>query len=237
MRRVSSEVRQISLAGAWQGYCLKRSSVRHTLALSIREGGLQVHAPWHMPLSQIETFIGAKAHWVTQKLALCPQMAPPDWQDGMVLRWLGQLLTLRLDASVVRVRHEESVLRVPLRDSARVRSAVLAWYRKQALPLFAQRMERFMPLLPRPPVQLLLSSARTRWGSCTSGGVVRLNWRLLQASMEEIDYVLAHELAHLTHLNHSGQFWCELARLLPDYDRGRRTLRLQGTGYQQISRQ
>ena len=80
----------------------------------------------------------------------------------------------------------------------------------------------------RQPSGLQLSSARTRWGSCTAAGVIRLNWRLLQAPPAVLDYVMAHELAHLEHMNHSPAFWAETARLYPDWQTARRWLKQHG---------
>lgn len=232
-RRV--EARQLRLASETLAYCLKRSSVRRTLALTVRDGGLQVHAPWHMPLAQIELFISVKSGWVRQKLAACVPSILPIWQDGMLLCWSGQIVVLRLEDDISQISVVAGELKVPLQQAALVRQDVLKWYRQQALMVFKQRLQRFIPVLYRAPERLVLSSARSRWGSCTAPGVVRLNWRLVQASEEEIDYVLAHELAHLTHMDHSAHFWCEVARLLPDFVSAQQKLRAMGSRYQQIS--
>lgn len=79
------------------------------------------------------------------------------------------------------------------------------------------------------PSACLLSSARTRWGSCTSKGVIRLNWRLIQAPAAIVDYVIAHELAHLTHMNHSAAFWSETARIYPAWRAARQWLKTHGS--------
>jgi predicted metal-dependent hydrolase len=70
-----------------------------------------------------------------------------------------------------------------------------------------------------------LSSARTRWGSCGPDGAIRLNWRLVHFPQQIIDYVVAHELAHLRELNHSPRFWDTVGQLFPDFDRARQWLR------------
>jgi hypothetical protein len=74
-------------------------------------------------------------------------------------------------------------------------------------------------------------SARTRWGSCTSGGSIRLNWRLIKAPPSVIDYVVIHELAHLVELNHSPSFWQIVAQLCPDYAEQRALLKEQAAHY------
>jgi predicted metal-dependent hydrolase len=70
-----------------------------------------------------------------------------------------------------------------------------------------------------------LSNARTRWGSCHASGRVHLNWRLVQMPLHLIDYVVAHEVAHLLEMNHSQRFWRTVARMVPDYAARRRELR------------
>ena len=68
-------------------------------------------------------------------------------------------------------------------------------------------------------------SQRSRWGSCSATGRISLNWRLIQFPDSVVEYVLLHELAHLRHMNHSRQFWSEVARLCPDYRTARQWLR------------
>lgn len=233
----SSEVRQIVLQGASQQYNLKRSTARATLALTINGQGLVVHAPWSLPLLHIERFVLDKASWITEKLENCalPESAELDWRDGMALWYLGEKITLRAGAHTQTVSLAGNVLATPGLAPTDLKSAVLAWYQGLALDYFHARFEQFAPLLPRQPSRLKLSDARTRWGSCTRDGVVRMNWRLIQASNVEIDYVLAHELAHLRHMNHSAGFWQELARIYPDYHVPHKLLRVHGHRYYQVS--
>jgi predicted metal-dependent hydrolase len=76
--------------------------------------------------------------------------------------------------------------------------------------------------------RLSLSSAQTRWGSASSNGTIRLNWRLIHFPMSSIDYVVAHELAHLREMNHSPRFWDVVRSVLPDYEQLRGSLRGDG---------
>lgn len=78
------------------------------------------------------------------------------------------------------------------------------------------------------PRQLFLSSAKSRWGSCTALGDIRLNWRLMQAPPQVIDYVVIHELAHLAELNHSPRFWAIVAAACPDWKTHRLWLKQNG---------
>jgi len=95
----------------------------------------------------------------------------------------------------------------------------------QAKSLFVQRCQHFSALMGVQPKRLSLSAARTRWGSASSDGSVRLNWRLIHFAPELIDYVVVHELAHLREMNHSPRFWAEVARVMPDHEARRAQLK------------
>jgi predicted metal-dependent hydrolase len=98
-----------------------------------------------------------------------------------------------------------------------VHAAVVKWYRRHALNHFRSRVLHYSACLREPPPRVFLSSARTRWGSCNVDREVRLNWRLMQAAPPVIDYVVAHELAHLKELNHSTRFWRLVERVCPGF--------------------
>ena len=105
------------------------------------------------------------------------------------------------------------------------KKAIEDWYRKEAARLLADIVARWQSKVARgkPPARLLIRSQRRRWGSCSSDGSIRLNWRIIMAEPELIDYVVVHELAHLIVMNHSPQFWQQVERALPDYrDRSKR---------------
>jgi len=97
--------------------------------------------------------------------------------------------------------------------------------KRQARSLFAERLAHFERQHACVPVRWSLTSARTRWGSCSLGGHVRLNWRLIHCPVPVIDYVIAHELAHLEELNHGPRFWARVEVLYPDWRRARKVLR------------
>lgn len=90
-------------------------------------------------------------------------------------------------------------------------------------------MERLNHYAPRMGVsfkQLSLSSAKTRWGSCTSEGNIRLHWKLIHCDLHIIDYLVVHELAHLREMNHSARFWQIVANEIPDYAERRKALKV-----------
>lgn len=110
-------------------------------------------------------------------------------------------------------------------NAAQIRDAVQAWLMRDARRHFTARLDHFAPLLGVRWASLRLSSAQTRWGSAKTDGSIRLNWRLLHFGPAVIDYVVAHELAHLRVMDHSARFWDTVATVVPDYAQLRNHLR------------
>ena len=96
---------------------------------------------------------------------------------------------------------------------------------RQARELFAHRVQHFAGQLGVQVKRIALSSARTRWGSASADGSIRLHWRLMHFSHSVIDYVVAHELAHLREMNHSPRFWEVVRSVMPEFDAARDQLR------------
>jgi predicted metal-dependent hydrolase len=107
-------------------------------------------------------------------------------------------------------------------DAGRVLEKAL---RERARELFLARLAHYAALLGVAMPRLTLSAARTRWGSCSLKTGVRLNWRLIHFPLPVIDYVVAHELAHLREMNHSHRFWSIVEHLYPDYRAARDELK------------
>jgi predicted metal-dependent hydrolase len=147
---------------------------------------------------------------------------------------LGQVFTLKVVPEPARVGIQESNLIVGVTPSseAHVSRRVLEWLHDQALLCFEERVAYYRDLIgAKPAPKVFLSSARTRWGSCHSSGRIHLNWRLVQMPPHLIDYVVAHEVAHLLEMNHSHRFWRTVERLVPDYAARRKELRREGHRY------
>jgi predicted metal-dependent hydrolase len=113
----------------------------------------------------------------------------------------------------------------PAAEPAQVRDAVQSWLQRQARRVFEERCQHYAERLGVRVTRLALSSAATRWGSASADGSIRLNWRLVHFALPVIDYVVAHELAHLREMNHSPAFWSVVRSVIPEYERSRSTLR------------
>jgi predicted metal-dependent hydrolase len=216
-------------------YALRRSR-RRSIGFSIGESGLRVTAPHWVTMPQIEEALREKQRWIFTKLGEVRARRAPvrsDWRDGGHLPWLGGNVTLRLGDTCARPLVDSGALRLPLpadADHDRVRDSVCAFLQQEALARFTQRANELGARIGVLPSRIVLSSANTLWGSCTAQGVIRLNWRLIHFSPALIDYVIAHELAHLKELNHSRAFWDIVADILPGFESARRELRAHHPG-------
>lgn len=213
-------------------YLLKRSSARRTLALRVSDQGeIAVNAPLCLAQAEVDRFLLKHADWLWRRLETVRAQAF-HWRDGAELPWRGGSLILALyppgGRPAVRLEKDRLVCRA---ESERVEAVVRHWYQLQARTLLAERLAHHASRVGRPATPLRLSDARTRWGSLSPKGVVSLNWRLVKAAPEEVDYVVCHELAHFRQRNHSPAFWREVAALYPDYLSIRARLRANGRRY------
>jgi predicted metal-dependent hydrolase len=110
-------------------------------------------------------------------------------------------------------------------SAEQIRDAVQSWLQRQAKRVFEERCRHFAPRLGVQVTRLSLSSATTRWGSAGADGAIRLHWRLIHFALPTIDYVVAHELAHLRVMDHSPRFWDVVRSVIPDVERVRGALR------------
>lgn len=226
-------VHHITLHGQPLAYQLKRSA-RRSIGFVINDHGLTVTAPTWLPHEQVEHAIQKKQRWIRSRLADWQQRqhTPLTWTEGSILPFLGREVRLQLASplSAPMLDADHTILHLGLSAQAsqqHIRTQLQTWLRQQASHLFAERLEHYAKPLGMRPSAFALSSAKTRWGSCTSAGTIRLNWRLIHLPLPLIDYVVAHELAHLKEMNHSPRFWQTVAALYPSYEQARRTLKQQ----------
>jgi predicted metal-dependent hydrolase len=218
--------RRIAMANQIIVYRLHRVR-RRTIGFQINERGLTVRAPRSIAMREIEAAIVENQRWIFAKQlewrAWCERqrLSAIRFADGGTVQYLGKVKTLRLGAAVARSDAEIHLTLPDEASEADVRQALQAWLQAQARSVIGERVERFSERMQARFAGWRLSSARTQWGSCSHDGRVRLNWRLVHFPLPVIDYVIAHELAHLRELNHSPRFWREVARLLPGFEAAR----------------
>lgn len=226
---VATSREQVVVAGTTLNYTLKRSRRRRSITLTVDENGLRIGAPWRASAPRIESVIESHAQWITKKLAEWQARRPPPfvWTSGAELMLLGEPLVLQHDFSAAATVCDTMTLRVAVRDESaeELKRKAVEWLKVTAQRCFEERADSFSRVLDVRKPAIHLSSAKTRWGTCHPDGRVFINWRLVQAPLSLVDYVVVHELAHLREPNHSPRFWHWVAHVLPDYKERRRALR------------
>lgn len=210
-----------------------RHSARRSFALQVDHRGARVAVPHGTPLAAVERFVRGHGDWLLRKLdhrqrAMAATRFVPE--DGARFPLLGRTARVRTGVVGRSVRWcvgadgiEE--LHLPGAGSS---AAMLRALRNRAIAWFRGRVEEYCLRLGQSAPRVGLSSARTRWGSCSRHGGIRLNWRLVHLEPALIDYVVAHEVAHLLEMNHSPRFWSVVEGLYPNWQEARRQLRAQG---------
>ena len=242
--------RELVLDGRRTGFRLTRVR-RRSIGFVVDGQGLTVRAPKWVALRDIDDAVREKQGWILARLAeqrdRAARLAATRvvWAHGAQVDYLGRPLTIVLAANVEAPAGETALVpaaaaaegAVPPRlvvalprdaGAERIRDAVQSWLQREARRVFAERAAHFAERLGVRVGRLSLSSAATRWGSANANGSVRLHWRLIQHSLPIIDYVVAHELAHLREMNHSARFWEVVRSVVPDYEQARARLRQEG---------
>lgn len=235
--------REIRLDDHLVAYALKRAR-RRTIGFIVGLDGLVVKAPKWVGLGDIDTALRDKAGWIVRKLreqrerAQRLQAAKVDWRDGTTIPFLGEPAIVVLDPRTTGAELNSDAEALPgvarltlhvglphTASAEQIRDAVQSWLQRQARRVFEERVQLFTARLGVRVKRLSLSSAQTRWGSASADGSIRLNWRLIHFALPTIDYVVAHELAHLREMNHSPRFWDVVRSVLPDYEEARGALK------------
>ena len=235
--------RDVHLDGHLVAYEMRRAR-RRSIGFVIGPEGLTVSAPRWVGLREVDSALQDKRGWILRKLreqrerAVRLQSARVDWRDGTELPFLGDTVIVVLDARTTGAVLDHGadglpgvarrLLRIGLPHTAtpeQIRDAVQSWLQRQARRVFEERCAVFAARLNVRVRRMALSSAATRWGSANADGSIRLNWRLVHFGLPIIDYVVAHELAHLREMNHSPAFWDVVRSVLPDYEHSRVALR------------
>lgn len=222
-------------------YVLQRSR-RRSIGFVVDDIGLRVRAPAWVTLAKIDAAVIARSRWILEKLEQrdkrLQHLAVADslWKHYGHIPYMGIHIAFELQPSQKTITFDGALdapkkgdtLALALPDDVshqRIQDSVHAWLQQQARRWFNQRLDHFLAISGQSLHGWRLSSATTRWGSCSSAGRIMLNWRLIHFRHDIIDYVIAHEVAHLREMNHSKAFWQELQRLMPDFAPAKNELR------------
>jgi len=220
-------------------YVLRRSPGRSTVSIAVdRTSRVVVTAPSGVPMGRVDQVVLARARWIVERLRQRSEIPPPlpdrEFVTGETFLYLGRQYRLRVevDDDVRPLQLTGGWLRVAVptslgrtHRSGYVRAALIDWYKKRAVDRLPERVFAWAGRIGRSRPPIFISEPQRRWGSTTASGIVRLNWRTIQAPVPLLDYVILHELVHLVHRDHGRGFWAAMGRVMPDYDERKRRLR------------
>ncbi len=203
-------------------------SQRKTLAIEVRAGGVViVRAPKGTGKSRIAGFVREKSEWIRQakaRMAEVPALtAQQQFHPGAQIVYLGQLWQLRhceqVEKGLAFAEGDGFLLQKNRLDEAA--ELLKGFYRIQTRRLTSDYIDRHAPRWALTVSSLRITSAQTRWGSCSAKNGLNFSYRLAMLPLDVIEYVVVHELAHTRHHNHSAAFWSFVAQMLPGYQQKR----------------
>lgn len=220
-------------------YILKKSS-RKTVGITISQNGeIVISSPHRVSEAAIQDVLKKKSAWILQKLEKFESMNQKSayiFAQGGYLLFKGSEYKLNFvsspNAAKPKVAVEGKSLSLYYRDIDNVekmKDELKLWYVEQFKAAISERIPFFSKKLGVNPCKITIREQKTRWGSCSSKGNINLNWRLIMAPDQVLDYVVIHELCHLKQMNHSAAFWSLVAGSFPSYQLCRKWLKENGS--------
>lgn len=203
---------------------------RKTVALYIqKDGSLVVRAPFHIRNEEINQFVYKKRFWINQKRRLINERnrlrAQKEFVNGEGFLYLGEMYKLRIvnnDAPPLVFNGEFLFSKRYLTNA---REVFIQWYKERAKEKVTERVDLYTFRAEEKYNKINITNSQHRWGSCGSKGNLNFSWRLVMAPLKVIDYVVVHEITHLTEKNHAKKFWRKVKILSPDYELNRKWLK------------
>lgn len=203
-------------------------SRRRTIALVITpDAQLIVRAPLRASAALIDDMVREKSGWIRKQITMMkqrPRAVVHAYFEGEIFYFLGRPYPLHIvdDAGAAIERTDR--LCVPRTLLPDIENRLKRWYMVEAQKEIHARCMWFSMITGYTPVSIRITDARQRWGSCTHNGGINFSWRLVQAPLEIVDYVIIHEFVHLRQPDHSKKFWAKVKEIMPDYERRRKWL-------------
>lgn len=213
-------------------YTLHRSTKRKTIGVQIHfEHGLVVRVPSKLKIQFIEKFLKRKQKWIINKMDVVQRNTPDkvirDFSQGEKLLFLGseyEITHIPISGKRIKVNIVKNVFEICHPEDfnfqlngIKIKNMIKKWYKQEAEKVINERISFYKNKLSVKPLGIKIRSYKSRWGACRENGQITFNWKLVQAPIPIIDYVVVHELSHLVHLNHSKEYWDLVQKHSPDY--------------------
>jgi len=221
-------------------YEIRRSKKRKRLTINIeRDRSIVVLAPENVSDERIKQVIDSKKQWIHEKLGHPQKYAPKPHAPGKEiisgesLYYLGRQYQVELLESSNDELVFDNKFLFPLQDKQKNMILLKKWYIKSAKEKIIPRARKFAKDLGVKAESIKIVDNKYRWGSCTTKNNINISWRLMQAPMFVIDYIIVHELAHLIEANHTPEFWNVVKAQLPKMEKAKLWLKENGQRIQE----
>lgn len=209
-------------------YAVNRSKKRRTVSISVKtDNSVKISVPLKMAEKDIHKILTEKSSWIKKKIAFNQEYRehyqPKQFVSGESFLFQGKEYQLQITTDQKNISLSEKTISVPISYKENqsqedlIKKKLTHWYKKQAEIFLNKRMNFYCKELKHNPTKIVIKTYKSRWGTCYTDGRISLNWKLIMAPIHIMDYVIVHELCHLTHHNHSKKFWNLVAHYMPDY--------------------
>jgi predicted metal-dependent hydrolase len=214
---------------------IRSAKRKKTITVMVRNGQVRILAPAGTTEHEIRRVLESRRAWIEERLQQSQVSAQEreNWTDRTFLLY-GKPTPVEYQRTSERFSctYRDKRFHITGPDvspaSDKIYAVLTQWYQQAAEVDFAHRLKNWSRELGVTYQSFRVKDQRTRWGSCSSTGNINLNWRLIQAPPEVIDYVVVHELCHLLEMNHSPRFWAHVAKALPTYKFSQQWLKRHG---------
>ena len=223
-------------------YKIERRPRRKTASISVSpKNEVHIIVPDHFSDEQVQSIIDRKTDWIRSKMRFNSEVKypykPKEYVSGEAFAYLGRNYRLNVvisDPAPVKFENGRFYVQVPptilpLYRNDYIVSELTFWYQSRGLKKLKERVRIYSKRLDLKPLKVISKDLKSQWGSCTSKGEIFFNWKIVIAPISIIDYIVAHELCHMIHHNHSKEFWRLLQSILPDYKERKEWLRVNGS--------
>ncbi len=216
---------------------------KKTIALYIEPtGDILVRAQVNTSCSRLTHVVKSKAEWIITKLMSLNDVShqiKKELVSGESFYYLGRHMRLKIlkvmGGKKTAVRIYRGRLEVIMNLAGKngkvheeIRDVITEWYKMQAARRIPERVEIYADKMGVATPPVFIRNQKKIWGSCSSKGALRFNWRIIMAPMSLVDYVIVHELCHVKYKNHSKLFWKYLGAVMPDYEKRKERIRIDG---------
>ena len=185
---------------------ITRSLTRSSISIHIqRDGSILVKAPFFATRGSIDALIKKHERWIKTRQAA--QHERKKSQEDNIYFYLGKKYTLTINPQQKEPVIIAETLSLGSANKKYINTYLMSWYKQQARKIISERVHHYARISGATFRTIKITSAETRWGSCSSQKTLNFNWKLVMAPLPVVDYVVTHELAHLSEMNHSRAFW------------------------------